>query len=151
MSDHFVQFRYNPSAEEQLQWAPESDAAEALGQTSLEFGNLPNQAGRIATKLVNTVARAIDDELGGAGQWQRLVVDATVNEHRENSKRLARAALIAIHDYDWPATIEGRVEENGFSILCRLPSRIIGQFISSTISAELAKGESSPTPPLGVL
>ena len=41
------------------------------------------------------LAMALDEELGGGGRWDRLIVDDAARAHRETARRLAGAASCA--------------------------------------------------------
>ena len=82
------------------------------------------------------VAMALDEELGGRGQWHRLVVDETARAHRDEAKRLARAALHAVQGLDWPDISAKAVSLDG-NIAVVIPADTVRAMVGRTIGAVL--------------
>ena len=86
------------------------------------------------------VATALDEELGGHGRWERLIVDAPAQMHREQSKRLARAALAALQDFEWP-NLKLRTETPDGPMGIVLSGRTVQKVVRTTISAALSSDD----------
>jgi hypothetical protein len=59
------------------------------------------------TDAVLRVAIAVDKGFGAHGKWDRLVVDQATQAHREDLKKIARLALQAVADLEWPEISAG--------------------------------------------
>ena len=79
------------------------------------------------------VAMAIDEELGGHGQWHRLVVDDSARRHRDEARRLAAAALRAVADLDWPDVSAESAGADG-AIRVTLPAATVANLVRRVLA-----------------
>ena len=81
---------------------------------------------------------ALDEELGGHGRWDRLIVDDAARAHRQTARRLADAALRAIMDLDWP-DVSGKIEGSDGIVGVVIPGPTVRNLVRRTISDASAK------------
>lgn len=80
------------------------------------------------------LAMALDEELGGGGRWDRLVVDDTARAHRDTARRLAGAALRALTDLDWP-DVSGRIDGPDGTVAPVIPGPTVRNLVRRSIAA----------------
>ena len=80
--------------------------------------------------VVLAVAMAIDAGFGGRGQWDRLVVDAETQAHREDLKKVAHLAIRAVVDLDWPVL---NAESSDATIGVVLSGEVVRSFVRQTL------------------
>ena len=90
--------------------------------------------------VVLRVAVAIDKGFGGQGRWDRLIVDQETQAHREDLKKVARLALSAIADFDWPDLSAKAVSLDG-TIAVMIPAETVQSMVRRTITAALEVAE----------
>ena len=86
------------------------------------------------------VAVAIDEGFGRHGQWDRLIVDEKTQAHRQDLKKVARLALGAIADLDWPDLSAKAVSLDG-TIAVMVPAETVQSMVRRTIAAALETPE----------
>ena len=82
------------------------------------------------------IAVAVDEGFGRHGQWDRLVVDQETQAHRQDLKKVARLALSAMSDLDWPDLSAKAVSLDG-TIAVMIPAETVQSMVRRTIAAAL--------------
>jgi hypothetical protein len=90
------------------------------------------------------VAVAIDEGFGGHGRWDRLVIDEKTQAHREDLKKVARLALDAIADLEWPDLSAKAVSLDG-TIAVMIPAGTVQRMVRRTITAAGDAAEPEPS------
>jgi len=84
------------------------------------------------------LAMALDEELGGHGRWDRLIVDDAARAHRETARRLAGAALRALTSLDWP-DVSGRIEGPDGTVGVVIPGATVRGMVRRTLAASSSR------------